>query len=198
MLLDTRTHLHVRLVYLTFEYLAVLPCFELKACAGGSVTNDDDDDYNHDHDHDDRMDFDMADAEPADPDMEGADQGDPDMADARQADLDMADAGQTAPGTDCGRNSSAANSPQSLQQTGSHPQQQSPKAPAWTQPRAPQVIEDIGLLGFLSDTQQQVKPPKEELEKLLPGRYGSLLVKGSPLTIATALEGDTASTILSH
>lgn len=53
----------------------------------------------------------MADAEPADPGMEGADQADPDMADARQADLDMADAGQTAPRTDCGRDSSRAKQP---------------------------------------------------------------------------------------
>ena len=189
MLLDTRTHLHVRIVFLAFEYPAVLSCFELEACAGGSVTNDDDDD---------RMDIDMADAEQADPNRAGADQADSDMADARQADLDVADVDQAAFGTDCGMGSSAANSPVFSQQPDSHSQHQNPQALVWTQPRAPQVSEDMGLLGFFADLQQQVQPPKEELEKLLPGRDGSLLVKGSPLTIAKALEGDIVSTPLNH
>ena len=54
--------------------------------------------------------------------------------------------------------------------------------------------EDLGLIGFFADVQQQVRPPKDELDKRLPGNDGSLLVKGSPMTIAEALEGDVAFT----
>ncbi|KAL0027827.1 hypothetical protein WJX77_008696 [Trebouxia sp. C0004] len=48
---------------------------------------------------------------------------------------------------------------------------------------------NLGLNGFFADVRQQVRPPREELDKRLPSRDGSVLVKGSPLTIAKALEG---------
>ncbi len=105
-------------------------------------------------------------------------QPDTDMADAEQADFEMEDA--------------PLHDPQQQQdsvQLGSPVQQPSPQ-PAWVPPRAAQICEDIGYLGFFADVQQQVQPLKEELEKLLPGRDGSVLVMASsPLTGAEALTG---------
>ena len=69
------------------------------------------------------------------------------------------------------------------EQPGSH-SQDSPQQPAWDPPRQAHVSEDIGLLGFFADIEQQAQPPREELEKLLPGRDGSVLVRASPLIIA--------------
>ncbi|KAL3135160.1 hypothetical protein ABBQ38_006253 [Trebouxia sp. C0009 RCD-2024] len=77
---------------------------------------------------------------------------------------------------------------QEAEQLGSHTSEP-PQQPAWDPPRAAHISEDIGLLGFLADTDQQTQPPREELEKLLPGRDGSVLMRASPLTIAEALNG---------
>ena len=110
-------------------------------------------------------------------------QWDTDMVDAAGADPDIVDAGDHDSadfGTDFG----------SPAQQDSHSQQQHPQQAAWVPPRAPEVSEDLGINGFFADVQQQVRPPREELDKRLPGCDGSLLVKGSPLTIAKALEGE--------
>ena len=114
------------------------------------------------------------------------------MADAEQADPDVADAGDFH-GANAGQLDFDTDFGSSAQQD-SHLQQQQPQQAAWVLPRAPEVSEDLGLNGFYADVQQQVRPPKEELDKRLPGRDGSLLVKGSPVTIAEALEGDAALT----
>ncbi|DBA91470.1 TPA: hypothetical protein ACH3X1_003106 [Trebouxia sp. C0004] len=63
-------------------------------------------------------------------------------------------------------------------QPGSH-SSEPPQQPAWDPPRAAHISEDIGLLGFFADTGQQTRPPREELEKLLPGRDGSVLIRAS-------------------
>ncbi|KAL0031481.1 hypothetical protein WJX77_002644 [Trebouxia sp. C0004] len=101
-----------------------------------------------------------------------------DMAGAEGADPGIADAGDPDFGTDFG----------SPAQQDSQSEQQQPQPATWVPPRAPEVSEHLGLNGFFADVEQQVRPPKEELDKRLPGRDGSLLVKGSPLTIAKALE----------
>ena len=104
-------------------------------------------------------------------------QPDTDMADAEQADFDMEDA--------------PLHDPQQQQdsvQLGSPVQQPSPQ-PAWVPPRAAHISEDIGYLGFFADVKQQVQPPKEELEKLLPGRDVYKLAKSSFRTASIDVQG---------
>jgi len=99
-------------------------------------------------------------------------QSDTDMADAQQVDMEMED-------------EPYHSSPQQQDsgQPGNHTTQPS-QQPTWAPPRAAHISEDIGFLGFFADIEQQAQPPKEELEKLLPGRDGSVLIRASPLTIA--------------
>ena len=72
-----------------------------------------------------QWDTDMADAERADSDI--ADPGEPDSANAGQLDFD----------TEFG----------SSAQQDSHSQKQQPQQPAWVPPRAPEVTEDLKVLG---------------------------------------------------
>ncbi|DBA98717.1 TPA: hypothetical protein ACH3X1_014490 [Trebouxia sp. C0004] len=103
-------------------------------------------------------------------------QSDTDMADAQEDIIEMED--------------ETCHSPlqqQEAEQPGSH-SSEPPQQLAWDPPRGTHIFEDIGLLGFFADIDQQAQPPREELEKLLPGRNGSVLIRASPLTIAKALE----------
>ena len=63
-------------------------------------------------------------------------------------------------------------------------------------PKAAHVSEDIGYVGFFADIEQQEKPPKEELEKLLPGNDSSVKVKASLLIIAQAIQGRVVTTYM--
>ena len=109
--------------------------------------------------------------------VEDMQQSDTDMANAQEDTIEMED--------------EPCHSPlqqQEAEQPGSH-SSEPPRQPAWDPPRAAHISEDMGLLGFFADTGQQTQPPREELEKLLPGRDGSVLIRASPLTIAEALDG---------
>ena len=75
---------------------------------------------------------------------------------------------------------------QQARQSGMSDQQ---PAPAWDPPRPGYLNADVGYVGFFADAEQQTKAPYEDLQSLLPGHDGSVLVKASPLTIEKALEG---------
>lgn len=88
---------------------------------------------------------------------------DTDMTDAKQADFDVG-------GEDSAQQWQGDNRPSS---SASQP----PQPSEWKAPRAAYISDDIGLVGFFTDLEQQTKPPEEVLQKLLPGNDGSIKVK---------------------